>query len=215
MSAEDVRRGDRVAVVLTGAGARGAFQAGALAVLLPALARDGIVPSIWIGTSAGAINATLWGSNAHLGAERAAQGLLEVWRRMSDNDVYRPLVPFALETAVQYAAGFVGAGHGTTSLLDTAPMARTAEDLLDTHQLARNVRAGVLDAVGVVASRVPTQAESTAAGAASGRSVLFLHEREASDYSGDPGRALDVVRTTVSTKHVLASSAIPVAFCPV
>jgi NTE family protein len=201
--------------VLTGAAARGAFQAGALAELLPALARDGIVPSIWVGTSAGAINAALWGSNAHLGAEQAAQELLEVWRRMSDDDVYRSLVPFTLKTAVQFAAGFFGTGHGTTSLLDTAPMAQTAEDLLDTHQLAENVTAGVLDAVGVVTSRVPTQAEATVAGAASGRSVLFLHEREASGYSGDPGRALDVARTPLNTKHVLASAAIPVAFSPV
>ena len=215
MSDQDVGRGDKVAVVLAGAGARGAFQAGALAELLPALARDAMVPSIWIGTSAGAINATLWGSNAHLGAEQAAEELLGVWRRMSDDDVYRPLVPFALEAAVQYAAGFLGAGPGTTSLLDTAPMTRTAEELLDTGQLARNVTAGVLDAVGVVASRVPTQAEATVAGAASGRSVLLLHERDASGYSGDPGRALDVVRTPLSARHVLASSAIPVAFRPV
>lgn len=215
MSDDEVGRGGKVAVVLAGAGARGAFQAGAVAELLPALAREGMVPSIWIGTSAGAINATLWGSNAHLGTEQAADELLGVWRRMSDDDVYRPLVPFALEAAAQYAAGFLGVGHGPTSLLDTAPMTRTAVELLDTGQLARNVTAGVLDTVGVVASRVPTQAEATVAGAASGRSVLFLHEREPSGYSGDPGRALDVARTPLDTRHVLASSAIPVAFRPV
>ncbi len=215
MSEAGVRRGDTVAVVLTGAAARGAFQAGALAELVPALARDGIVPSIWFGTSAGAINVALWGSHAHLGAEQASLELLEVWCRMSDDDVYRPLVPFALGTAMQYAAGLVGAGHGTTSLLDTAPMAQTAEDLLDSHQLAQNVAAGFLDAVGVVASRVPAQAEGNVAGAASGRSVLFLHEREPSGYSGDPGRALDVARTALEAQHVLASSAVPVAFRPV
>jgi NTE family protein len=47
------------------------------------------------------------------------------------------------------------------------------------------------------------------------RSVLFLHEHVESEYAGDPGRALDVVRTPLDHTHVLASSAIPVAFRPV
>lgn len=215
MNTQSGPRNDRVAIVLTGAAARGAFQAGALAELIPALSREGITPSIWLGTSAGAINAALWCSKAHLGTERAAQELLGIWSHMGDGNVYRPLVPFAIETAVQYATGFLGRGHGTTSLLDTQPMRRTTDDLLDTDQLAENVTAGLVDAVGVVASRVPTNAEDAVVGAASGRSVLFLHEREGSGYVGDPGRALDVVRTPLDKEHVLASSAIPVAFRPV
>src|SRR3954453_1247017 len=183
MNAQSGPRNDSVAIVLTGAAARGAFQAGALAELIPALSRDGITPSIWLGTSAGAVNAALWCSKAHLGPERAAQEMLDIWSHMGDGNVYRPLVPFALETALQYAVGFLGQGHGTTSLLDTQPMRRTTDDLLDTDQLAENVTPGVADAVGVVASRIPTNAEDTVGGAASGgRSVLFLHEREASGY---------------------------------
>src|SRR3954462_2419308 len=140
--------------------------------------------------------------------------MLDIWSHMGDGNVYRPLVPFALETALQYAVGFLGQGHGTTSLLDTQPMMRTTDDLMDTDQLAENVTTGVVDAVGVVASRVPTNAEDTVVGAASGRSVLFLHEREASGYVGDPGRALDVVRTPLGKEDVLPSPAIPLAVRP-
>ncbi len=204
---------DRVAVVLSGAAARGAFQAGALAELVPALERDGLEPTIWLGTSAGSINVVLWGAAAHLGSVAAAEEVLGVWRRMSDDDVYRPLVPFALRTGAQYATGLLGGGHGTTSLLDTAPLRRTADRELRTEQLAANLAAGVLSAVGVVATRMP--AEAGGARAARARSVLFLHEHAPGGYAGDPDRALDVARGAVDARHVLASSAIPVAFPPV
>lgn len=206
-----------VAVVLSGAAARGAFQAGALAELIPALERDGLTPTVWLGTSAGSINAVLWGSAAHLGAQAASEEVLEVWRRMSDDDVFRPLLPLSLaRTGLQFAAGALfGVGPGTTSLLDTAPLRRTAVDELRTGQLAANVADGVLAAVGVVATRMPAESDSTVVGAAGGRSVLFLDQHAAGDYAGDADRALDVVRGPLNPGHVLASSSIPVAFPPV
>src|SRR5512144_3450828 len=107
-----------VAIVLSGAVARGAFQAGALAELVPALERDGLAPTVWLGTSAGSINAVLWGSAAHRGAAAAAEEVLGVWRRMSDDDVVRPLVSFSLaRVGLQFATGaMLGVGPGTTSL---------------------------------------------------------------------------------------------------
>ena len=210
---------ETVAVVLSGAAARGAFQAGALAELIPALERDGLAPTVWLGTSAGSINAVLWGAAAHRGAERAAEEVLGVWQQMSAEDVYRPLLPFSLaRTGLQYAAGAVlGVGPGSTSMLDTAPLRRTAANELRTGQLATNVADGVLTAVGVVATRMPTGQGSSGSsgGASSGRSVLFLDETQAGDYRGDPDRALDVVRGHLNPGHVVASSAIPVAFPPV
>jgi NTE family protein len=206
-----------VAVVLSGAGARGAFQAGALAELIPALERDGLMPTIWLGTSAGSINTMLWGASAHRGAQVAADQVLDVWLKMDDSDVYRPLLPFSLaRTGLQFAAGaLLGVGPGTTSLLDTAPLRRTAVDELHAEQLGANLADGVLDAVGVVATRMPAASDNTVVGAGSGRSVLFLDGRKTRSYAGDPGRALDVVHGPLTPTHVVASSAIPVAFPPV
>lgn len=209
--------GSTVAIVLSGAVARGAFQAGALAELVPALERDGLAPSVWLGTSAGSINAVLWGAAAHRGTAAAAEAVLGVWRNASDDSVFRPLLPFSLaRTGLQYAAGAVlGIGSGTTSLLDTAPLHRTATEVLDPGQLAANVADGVVSAVGVVATRMPAESDDVAIGAASGRSVLFLDEHAPGPYEGDQSRALDVARGPVTTDHVLASSAFPVAFPPV
>ncbi len=204
-----------VAVVLSGAAARGAFQAGALAEIVPALERDGLTPTVWLGTSAGSINCVLWGAAAHRGAAAAAAEVLGVWRRMSEENVFRPLLSLG-RTGLQFATGAVlGLGPGTTSLLDTAPLRRTAAEVLQSGQLAANVADGVLSAVGVVASRMPAESDSAVTGAASGRSTLFLDEHAPGGYAGDQDRALDVVRGAVAVDHVLASSAIPVAFPPV
>ena len=203
---------ETVAVVLSGAAARGAFQAGALAEPVPALDREGLKPTIWLGTSAGGINAALWGARAHLGADVAGEQVLEVWRRMNDDHVYRPLPWSLARSGVQYVAGAVlCAGTGATSVLDTAPLRRTVEAELDERRLEVNVSDGRLDAVGVVATRMPAEPDNAVGGTASGRSVLFLDEHTL-ETTRQPRRALDVVRGPTQPDHVLASSAIPVAF---
>lgn len=208
--------GDTVAVVLSGAAARGAFQAGALAVLVPALTAQGLRPSIWLGTSAGSINTVLWGARAHLDPTEAGADVVAVWRRMSDDDVYRPLSLTAPRLAWEFAGGaLLGLGPGTTSLLDTAPLRRTGEEVLHTDLLEANLVSGALSACGVVATRMPEERDGDLPGTASGRSVLFLDEHLPGTYDGDSTRALDVVRGPIRADHVLASSAIPVAFPPV
>lgn len=68
----------RVAVILAGAGARGAYEAGVLAELLPRLDRAGARPALHVGTGAGALNATMPASTAHLPVDEQVGGC---WRR--------------------------------------------------------------------------------------------------------------------------------------
>src|SRR5258707_214210 len=79
----------RVAVVVAGAGARGGYEAGVLSVLLPHLEAAGAVPTLFVGTSAGAINATLYAAVAHLPAAEQGEAVLEVWRNIHTYDVFR------------------------------------------------------------------------------------------------------------------------------
>jgi NTE family protein len=202
---------ERVAVVLTGAAARGAFQAGALARALPVLAAQGLQPTVAVGTSAGAINAALWASLAHLPVDDAVQRLLTVWRTTDSDDIFcNPLLSLPV-AAWNVLRSSVGLGGGVDSLLDTSPLSATAEDALDVDQIAANVRDGVVEAVGVVATRMPSTAPPAAI--SSGRSVVFV-DTATLDPSGvdDPTRAVDLARTRISAEHVVASSAIPMAF---
>jgi predicted acylesterase/phospholipase RssA len=87
---EQDRDSSRVAVVVAGAGARGAYEAGVLSVVVPFLRAAGDTPDLFIGTSAGAINATLFAAGAHLPADEQADAALSVWRSVKIDDVFRP-----------------------------------------------------------------------------------------------------------------------------
>lgn len=75
----------RVAVVLSGAIARGPLQAGALGAVLTRLNGTLAQPSILIGTSAGAINAALWvkySGDPSIGPSGIAEKVRSVWLSM-------------------------------------------------------------------------------------------------------------------------------------
>ncbi len=208
---------ERVAVVLSGAAARGPFQAGALQELIPALHDQGLEPKIFLGTSAGSINATLWGQSAHLGPERAGDAVVGTWSRMGRaNVIAHPIRTVLFGDAPKFVASAVGIAPGLASLLDTGPLARTAHEVLDPKQLTRNVADGVIDAVGVVASRIPPPSKRPAQeGPAHARTVVFIDSTLDVAAVADPIRAVDVARGPIDASHVLASSAIPIAFSPV
>jgi NTE family protein len=199
-------RPQRVAVVLAGAGARGAYEAGALSVVLPRLEQDDIRPDLYIGTSAGAINACLFAANAHLVAKEQAENVLEVWRGIELGDVFRPVLRAAIGTALSWTGQFVGwPGARLTGLLDTAPLRATADRVLDWTQLRANLDAGT-----------PRYLAVTATSGRTGRSAVFVDgPTGSSDLPREDTRPIDYVSTRIEGEHVLASSAIPVLFPPV
>ena len=82
----------RIGLVLSGGGARGAYEAGVMSVLGPALDQRGERPSIYIGTCVGAVNATYQAAAAHLPAEEEAAGGVERWRQVQKNTIMRPIL---------------------------------------------------------------------------------------------------------------------------
>jgi len=190
-----------IAVVLPGGGARGAYEIGALSVLLPALQARGERVSIWCGASVGAINAVALASLAHLSTDEQVRRAEALWRDLRKPDVIARLVGVGgarmLLRTLGRAAGLPRVG--LASLLDPSPLAASLDRWIDWRRLSLNVGRGELDAVCVIATALP-----------SGKSVGFLASRDDTPRRIDGG--VRYVKTRLRGEHVRASAAIPVLF---
>lgn len=190
-----------VALVLAGGGARGAYEAGALSVLLPELEDRGQRPRLVIGTSAGALNASYLAANAHLPAAQLIPRALAIWESVRWRQVAQSLLSLSsLLRLGEYTGEVLGIrGVKVESLLDPEPLRVTLRERIDFAQLERNVQSRALDAASVVATSALT-----------GRSVVFHRGLESPP--ADQRRAIDYVATPLQEEHVLASAAIPTVF---
>ena len=117
---------DRLAIVLSGGGAKGAFQVGVLDALIN---KHGVKPKIVVGTSTGAIQA--------LGvAQNDINGLLEVWSGLKGNsDIYTG------------RSGLIGGLLGDKALYGTAPLRKLLKKFYDPAKIAASgieLRLGVV-----------------------------------------------------------------------
>jgi NTE family protein len=199
----DQGSGERVGLVLSGGGARGAYEAGVLSVLVPVLEARGECPTIIVGTSVGALNAVYLAAQAQRGWVSAVEAGCDVWGKLGYGQVLGPLLSAReLGRGVRYGLEFVGVPvRGVASVLDNAPLAETIERLVSFEQLAENVREGVIDTAAVAATSYDT-----------GRSVVFYERSSGEPVEDDAVRAIDYAPTPLAGVHVRASAAIEALF---
>jgi NTE family protein len=204
MAQKERRKGERVGLVLSGGGARAAYEAGVLSVLDPALERRDEAPSIFAGTSVGAINASYMASARHLGAEEAVGGALARWREVSKGQVLRPILARQVPlTFIRYAGEILSLpGVRLPSLLDPTPLQNNLSKWVDWPAIHRNVSKGEVGAVAAVATA-----------ARNGRTVVFVESKTKRFLHRS--HVIDYVPTKLNGEHVRASAAIPILFPPV
>jgi NTE family protein len=194
-------RPPRVALVLAGGGARGAYEIGALSTLLPHLERRGERPDVIVGTSVGAINTAHLAATASDPLSQSLEQGVRLWSEIGFDDVLRPLVSVSeLAKALASFGELLGLrGARLWSLLDPSPLAGTLRARIPFERIRANVASGELAAAMVVATS-----------ARSGDSVVFH------DGGGRPAadrlRAITYVRARLAPEHVRASAAIPGVF---
>jgi NTE family protein len=203
----DVRR----ALVLSGGGARGAYEVGVLSYVLEELPqRLGWIPriDIYAGNSVGAVNACHLAAHADAPMEGAAR-LRMLWSGLSFRSVYSFGVGDALSFA-KTVAGAVGgrrpAGGELSSprihgLLNTTPLEEMVISQIPWRRLRRNLRGGAFQALCVATTQI-----------ASGQTVIWVDNRDHKipTWTNDP--VLVAQAGHVGPQHALASAAIPLLF---
>jgi NTE family protein len=192
--------GAPLALVLTGGGARAAYQVGVLSAIAERL--PSIEFPILTGVSAGAINTTYLA--AHRAPFRTAvEKLRDEWRRLTADRVYRlPLAHLALSVVGAMGRTALGRGGGSAvvrGLMDMRPLHSFLEGCIDVTGIDTKISAGRLRAVALTATSYSL-----------GQTVTFVQ--------GAPDvplwrRAMRfAVRTRLTLDHIMASSAIPILF---
>jgi len=195
----------RKALILPGAGARGAYQVGVLKGIATMLPENTPNPfAIVSGASAGAINAAVLASQA--GKFSAAVAEMEhVWSNFSADQVYRTDNWTMLKTSLHWLSAVVLGGLGKKnprSLLDSSPLGELLTEKIRFSHIERAIDRGHLDALAITASAY-----------SSARSVTFFQGLEVLKpwarvrRIGRPGK--------IQIEHLLASAAVPFVFAPV
>jgi len=194
----------RLGLILTGGGARAAYQIGVLKAISESMPRRARCPfPIICGTSAGALNAAALAANAQ-NFRKGVQYLANTWKGFHANQIYRTDPIGVFNNSMLWFAGMLFSAIGINklnqvSLLDNSPLVEFLEDMVPYQDIQKNIDAGLLHALSI-----------TASGYGSGQSVTF--------YQGvkelEPWRRTGRVGTPaqIEIRHLLASAALPFFF---
>lgn len=194
--------GAKTALVLTGGGARAAYQVGVLKGVRELLSSDVKNPfPILAGTSAGAINSAVLATHAD-DFSRGVDGLLRVWENIHAGHVYRADAMGIGSTAAAWLGSlmFGWVTHKTPrSLLDNAPLRKLLTSAVNLEQIEAAISNHNLHAISI-----------TCSGYDSGESVSFFQGRA----DIEPWRRSQRVGAHIklAIDHLMASSAIPFVF---
>ena len=197
--------GRKTALVMTGGGARAAYQVGVLKAIAELLPKDCANPfPIICGTSAGAINAAALATHAY-SFNLAVHRLESFWGQFHCDQVFRTDLGAIVATGFNWMLALATMGRikksGSLYLLDRTPLQQLLERQVNTEDIQRCIENGYLYALCI-----------TASGYASNKSVSFF-QGQSSLQAWQRSRRVGVP-APIGVDHLMASSAIPVVFAP-
>ena len=189
-------------LVLTGGGARAAYQVGALMAITKFMPRNHGIPfPIICGTSAGAINSTALACYAtcfHLGVKK----LEWFWKNLKTNKIYSSS---SVKAFGHILSGILGsfqadyANKSARSLLNNAPLRELLNAEFNFNKIEDNIINGYLSAVSITASSY-----------SSGDSISFFHGNSKIEPWHRAKRMGK--KSRINNDILMASSAIPLIF---
>lgn len=189
------------ALVLSGGGARAAYQVGVLMAVKELLPPQSNPFSIITGTSAGAINAVSLASNSD-DFQSGIDQLCRLWEQLNIDNVFRTEWQDLVGGVYRFGRSFFHQGvdyHRPLSLLDNSPLNAFLKANINFSGIQNNIDRGVLKALSVAAMAYTT-----------GNSVNFFQGAE--HLTGWERYHRMGIPTVIGMEHLLASSAIPGVF---
>lgn len=194
----------RVGLILTGGGARAAYQVGVLKAIAEFLPRRAHNPfPVICGISAGALNAATLAVNVQ-SFRKGVRYLDNIWKNFHADQIYRTDVVGVLNNTALWLAGLILNALGINrlrhrSLLDNSPLHELLEEVLPCEKIQDSIDAGLLHALSI-----------TASGYSSGQSVTF-YQGVSEIVPWQRTRRIGIP-VRIENKHLLASSALPFIF---
>ena len=191
----------RLALVLAGGGARGAYEAGVLRFILKDLPRQlgrPIAADLICGTSVGAINGSAIA--AWNGDPQGPTELSDFWKNLSVSEVYKFEALDLLRSPMRMMRG---PADNQMAWVDARPLHDLMANIFPWEQLYRVIDGGNLMALVITATEVVT-----------GRCAQFIDGQIAPD-SMEEHVGIRRAFERIGPNHVLASCAIPFLFPPV
>jgi NTE family protein len=192
----------KTALILSGGGARGAYQVGVLKAIAHLQPKGSKNPfDIICGTSAGAINACVLACESdHYG--HAITRLENLWSNIDSRKIHKVGFLQLLKSTLRIFGSFFREGKTTgkpAALLDNTPLRHLLESQIDFSKLPERLAQGDLTALSI-----------TALAYNSGKNVSFYQGADAVDGWRRNQRVGS--RTVLSHDHLMASSALPAIF---
>ncbi|MFN7729704.1 MAG: patatin-like phospholipase family protein [Bdellovibrio sp.] len=194
-------------LVLSGGGARGAYQVGVLRAVGHLCKELGIENPFPIinGVSAGAINAGKIAENCH-NFPLATEDLAQLWSNLHSENIFKTdpvsMGRIGLQWLGELSIGGLTGSTGGRSLLDTSPLSKLIQDNLDFSKVEDRIREGALYALAITAM---DYRNSTTVTFVQGSEKIATWERSRRKSE----------KAKMRVEHILASSAIPLLFPPV
>ncbi len=196
-------------LVLTGGGARGAYQAGAISATLE-ICHENNIPwpfKIISGISAGGINACLLASKLdQANLLDISHEIREVWSNISSDMVYKTSTFSLTMNGVRWlkslSSGSLGTGQKSLSLLDTAPLRELLKKHINFSRIDEVMKQGLVEALSMNMVNYST-----------GLSQAFFQTYRDIQPWKRVKREGNLARFT--HEHIMATSAIPLIFPPI
>jgi len=196
----------KTGLVMTGGGARAAFQVGSVRALYEILGKKSNLFDVISGNSAGGINSTYLAANCE-NWDVASRNLYELWIRVKPQNVFdlrtRTISDLGAKWISRTVFGGLTEGRSTVNhLLDTNPLRNLALREIDFNHIAKNIENKLLHGISLSTTNYN-----------SGTNVIFYDGHEnIKDWSRSDRFSH---REKLKVDHLMASSAIPFFFPPI